>query len=116
MNLPDIQSPDNCKEIDPKHIQSPVDWSSQRSLIKRKGGEGLNTGINDFKFKSLGVWSFSPLISLNTFFPQQAHLKAGGISTNPVVFHGFQYLSFFPPKTYLHTDEIRQKRFMSLGS
>lgn len=99
MDLLDIQSPVNCKEMDPNGIQRPAGWSIQRSLIKRKGGEALNAGIDAFQLKSLGMWSFSALFSLSTFFPQQTHLKAGGISTNPVVLHGFRYLSFSPPKT-----------------
>lgn len=58
MNLPDIQRPENYKKIGPKGSQRPVDWSSQRSFIKRMGGDGRHTGINDFKLKSFGVSIF----------------------------------------------------------
>lgn len=112
MNLFDMQRPENCKKIGPKGSQRPVVWSSQRSFIKRMGGDGL---LMTWSWKVLGFRFF--LFAFLRHLPSPAGSSESGWDSDKC-----SYVSCVSISLFLSSQDIalhwwnQAERFMSLSS
>lgn len=112
MNLLDIQRPENCKKIGPKGSQRPVDCPSQRSFIKRMGGDGL---LMTLSWKVLGFRFF--LFAFLRHLPSPAGSLESGWDSDKC-----SYVSCVSISLFLSSQDIalhwwnQAERFMSLST